>query len=615
MTQSLYPPTAAVATQLPQLPLPSLHGTCRRYLEIVSPWLSTAARQRTERAVAEFQMDKGPALQAILEERAKTTATNYLHEIYQAIYLQNRLPLPLHQNCAGVMDPVIATPDLDRSALAAAALVTVANFYLSIKQGQLAQDKLGNRALCMQPYQHLFATTRLPGPQQDRLQVTAAANHVVVGWQHAFYAVQVIDQDRPLPVGAIKAQIDWIRQQQDHDHPAIGLLTALPRGQWATYRQALTAYTPANSRCLQLIDEALCLLALDEVAPHSQEAAVAQALTALVPNRWYDKSLQLIIMADGRIGVNMEHSGVDGTPLIRFGIELQSHLAEYYAQGQAASTPSLGDLPRPLRWQLSPELASAIAQATADLQQTAAPCHTRHLIWDGFGVQFLTEHGLDPDAVVQLVLQLTYAQHHQQLAMAYEPVQMRHFRFGRTDGMRTSTAAAVTFVQHWRAGASDERLWAALTAATRAHQQQMTTCLRGQGVDKHLFALYLLAVTQGDVAQGDLPALFRDPAYTQTFCQPTLVTSCVPAFPGLSLFCFGPSQTPASYSVAYLLHEDRITFCTTSQEPTLDRLLAGLRANFADLRKLIERQAPSAPLAARVAEPGRLPQAELQRVG
>lgn len=172
-----------------------------------------------------------------------------------------------------------------------------------------------------------------------------------------------------------------------------------------------------------------------------------------------------------------------------------------------------------------------------------------------------------------------------------------------------------TIVHHWRAGASDERLWAALVAATRAHQQQMTTCLRGQGVDKHLFALYLLAVMQGDVAQGDRPALFRDPAYTQTFCQPTLVTSCVPGFPGLALFCFGPPPTPASYSVAYLLHEDHITFCTTSHEPMLDCLLAGLRANFADLRKLIERQAPSAPLAACVAEPGRLPQAELQRVG
>lgn len=608
MTPTPYPPTATVATQLPRLPLPSLPGTCQRYLEIVSPWLPPAERQRTERAVAEFQIDKGPALQAILEERAKTTATNYLHELYQAIYLQNCLPLPLHQNCAGVMEPIVATPALDRAALAAAALVTVANFYLRIKQGQLPPDKLGNRALCMQPYQHLFATTRLPGPQQDSLQVTADANHVVVGWQHAFYAVQVIDQGRSLPVGTIKAQIDWIIQQQDHDHPAVGLLTALPRGQWATYRQALTAYAPANSRCLQLIDEALCLLALDEVAPHSQEAAAEQALSALVANRWYDKSLQLIIMADGRIGVNMEHSGVDGTPLIRFGIELQSHLAEFYTQCHATSTPSLADRPRPLRWQLSPQLALAITQAGSELCQTATPCHTRHLIWDGFGTQLLTEHGLDPDAVVQLALQLTYAQLHKKLAMAYEPVQMRHFRFGRTDGMRTSTAAAVAFVQHWRAGATDERLWAALLAATRAHQQQMTTCLRGHGVDKHLFALYALAVTQGDVAQGDLPAIFRDPAYTQTFCQPHLVTSCVPAFPGLELFSFGPSQTPASYSVAYLLHEERITFCTTSGEQTLDHLMAGLRANLADLAMLIERQAPSELVSDRIDEAVCLPQ-------
>ena len=116
----------------------------------------------------------------------------------------------------------------------------------------------------------------------------------------------------------------------------------------------------------------------------------------------------------------------------------------------------------------------------------------------------------------------------------------------------------------------------------------MTTCLRGHGVDKHLFALYALAV-----AHGDLPAIFCDPAYTQYFCQPTLVTSCVPSFPGLALICFGPPQTPSSYSVAYLMHEERIAFCTTSREQTIDRLMEGLRANFADLHKLIERQAPS----------------------
>lgn len=35
-------------------------------------------------------------------------------------------------------------------------------------------------------------------------------------------------------------------------------------------------------------------------------------------NRWFDKSIQLIVCDNGRAGINMEHSGFDGHTCLRF---------------------------------------------------------------------------------------------------------------------------------------------------------------------------------------------------------------------------------------------------------------------------------------------------------
>ena len=63
-------------------------------------------------------------------------------------------------------------------------------------------------------------------------------------------------------------------------------------------------------------------MSLDEVAPSSSEAVSKVLLHGDGRNRWFDKPLQLIVCKNGKSGINMEHSGVDGHTVLRFATDV-----------------------------------------------------------------------------------------------------------------------------------------------------------------------------------------------------------------------------------------------------------------------------------------------------
>ena len=72
-------------------------------------------------------------------------------------------------------------------------------------------------------------------------------------------------------------------------------------------------------------------------------------------------------------------------------------------------------------------------------------------------------------------------------------------------------AAARTFVEQFDGPASEEHKRAVLSAAVAAHSAVADRARRGQGTDRHLFALASVARRDGL----PLPALFTDPAYAK----------------------------------------------------------------------------------------------------
>ena len=98
-------------------------------------------------------------------------------------------------------------------------------------------------------------------------------------------------------------------------------MTTLSRSKWSLVRQKLVHSSEKNSNLLDVIDQALFVLALDDFSPRDINEAASNMLhgtynlevvdendfeylqSGSCINRWYDK-LQLIVCRDGSAGKN-----------------------------------------------------------------------------------------------------------------------------------------------------------------------------------------------------------------------------------------------------------------------------------------------------------------------
>lgn len=107
-------------------------------------------------------------------------------------------------------------------------------------------------------------------------------------------------------------------------NPPIGALTAEHRDRLAVAYEHLCK---ANASAVQTIERALFVLCLDgavSLAPDDAQTRYNVGSHQLIhgggtaqnsANRWFDKTLQLIVNENGLIGLNYEHSPGEGQPI------------------------------------------------------------------------------------------------------------------------------------------------------------------------------------------------------------------------------------------------------------------------------------------------------------
>lgn len=71
--------TYAAQDKLPQLPIPDLESSCKKYLKALEPLQSARQNHESQLAIQEFLKEDGPGLQAKLKEYAKGKS-NYIEQ-------------------------------------------------------------------------------------------------------------------------------------------------------------------------------------------------------------------------------------------------------------------------------------------------------------------------------------------------------------------------------------------------------------------------------------------------------------------------------------------------------------------------------------------------------
>jgi Choline/Carnitine o-acyltransferase len=568
---------------LPKLPLPKLEDTCERYIQMVTPVLSDSELARTKAAVIEFQQGMGVELQKQLEMIDCLTNTNYLHQ--EARYLESRLSY-LNERSTIVASPVLTTKKYPFTHIVATVIINTLQFHLKIKYRQLEPDRdifrRGNKPpLCMDQYDNLFGTMRIPDIRYDCFQRVKDSDHIVVIRQNVFYALKLLPEDKLPTVEKISQQLDWIIENTPSNEPPLGVLTSLPRTQWAIVRTYLKNFAFENTHSLELLDSALFIVCLDEIMPSDTETLARTAFTGDGgQNRWFDKPIQIVFNPLGQFAVTVEHSHIDGYLAARLTDEVNQELKILQKSLSSSSFVEL-ESPQRLCWELDRKLLDEIEQASTVAQHLSDEIEIGIAIFDEFGSDFIQQHGLIADAVFLLSLQIASTRLHGKIGTSIlQVVHTRGFRYGRWDDVFAATPQSLELIQTFIEQASDEVRYLAFKRAVNAHLRRVFDAKNGQGPVQHLHTLHRLACHQAS----SLPDIFQDKTFTDFILDPTIDVSTTGNRIGTELCCITP---PRGYGIGYIIDCNHIAFTVTSKHQNPEKLISLLKQCLLEVGELL----------------------------
>ncbi|XP_037891479.1 LOW QUALITY PROTEIN: carnitine O-palmitoyltransferase 1, liver isoform [Glossina fuscipes] len=489
---------------LPRLPAPSVHDTMTRYLRSVRPLLDDEKYKKMERLASEFEHTIGKKLQWYLILKS-WWSTNYVSDWWEEyVYLRGRSPLMINSNFYGT-DAIFMNLTQNQAARAANVIYLLLCFRRSIERQEMQPILIqGMIPLCSWQYERTFNTVRVPGLETDRIVHYRDSNHVVVLHKGCYYKVPIYHKGRLLRPCEMQVQIEEILKSTATPMPGekyLAALTAWDRSKWAETRNTYFIRGP-NRVSLNAIETAAFVVSLDE-KPYEFDLQRPELLDEFGRtllhgngyNRWFDKSFTVCVGTNGRVGFNAEHTWADA-PVMGHTWEyiFADDIDGYDENGNTKGIPEFQP-PSPvhLSWALEPCL-DRIEEATLAADKLISDIDLRILVHNQYGKGFMKKCRLSPDAYIQMALQLAYYRDAGRFSLTYEASMTRLFREGRTETVRPCTIESAAWVKAMDDTTKTiaERV-TLLKEACERHQLGYQDAMCGNGIDRHLFCLYVVS--------------------------------------------------------------------------------------------------------------------------
>ncbi|KAL2084173.1 hypothetical protein ACEWY4_019691 [Coilia grayii] len=526
VSQSTAERTFQYQNTLPPLPVPSLEGTLKKYLDAVRPFTSEAEFQKTAAIVKRFGEGIGRDLHQKLLQRAKSRR-NWLEDWWlNAAYLEVRMPSQLYVNFGGPAPylehcwPPCEGAQLERTSIS---LWQNVQFWELIRTEKLAIQKAGNTPLDMDQFRMLFNTCKVPGITKDTIinyfrteSEGPCPSHLVVMCRGRIFTFDAVCDGHILTPPEFLRQLTHIKQCCEGQPLGDGVaaLTTEERTCWAKTREHLISLDPANEGILEVIQSSLFIVSLDDCKPYATSenysAMTLQALTGDPTIRWGDKSYNYLCFADGTFGSNCDHAPYDAMTLISLCYHVDQKLKASNGKWKGSEVVRALPLPEELVFTIDDRVRRDISLAKEQYYRTTQDLQAVTYAFTSFGKAAIKKRKLHPDTFVQLALQLAYYRLHHKSGSCYETATTRRFYHGRTETMRPCTTEA----QSWCTTMLDptanaEAKRAALLKAANTHNKLMAEAQQGKGFDRHLLGLGLIAKEEGL----PVPELFTDPPF------------------------------------------------------------------------------------------------------
>ncbi|XP_053720643.1 carnitine O-palmitoyltransferase 1, liver isoform-like isoform X1 [Synchiropus splendidus] len=493
---------------VPNLPVPAIKDTVKRYLESVRPLINDAEFERVTNLAAEFESSLGNRLQFYLKLKS-LWASNYVSDWWEEyVYLRGRGPIMVNSNYYG-MDFLYVTPTPIQAARAGNTIHAMFLYRRKLNREEIKPSHIPGTVipLCAAQCERIFNTTRTPGTETDTVQHLEDSDYVAVYHRGRFFRLKAYHAGRLLTPRELELQIQRILD--DTSAPAegesqLGALTAGDRLPWAKVRTEYFS-SGVNKRSLDCIEKAAFFVTLDD----EEQGMIGDDPSASLDNyaksllhgkcydRWFDKSISVVYYKNGKSGILAEHSWADAPTVAHvweFVLAVDCFQLGYNVEGHCKGEVD-SSLPKPqkLTWDIPAEAQETIAQSMAVAQTLADDIDFHVFLFRDFGKGRIKKCKVSPDAFIQMALQMAYYRGRGSFCLTYEASMTRLFREGRTETVRSCTSESSAFVRALEAGESADVCRRLFRAASEKHQHLYRMAMTGAGIDRHLFCLYVVS--------------------------------------------------------------------------------------------------------------------------
>ena len=418
---------------------------------------------------------------------------------------------------------------------AAHLVCSFAQFWFAKIEQRLPPDIVHGVPYCMDEYDRLFSSARIPLSGCDRWHERGdISKHIVILRGSHLYKVNVITLDGVICVDILedilkRVILSSLSPAMTTNNLRLGDFTTAERDVWCHARSHLVQSSARTRSSLDDIDNAMFVLSLDLEPAFDDDDFVAVSLhgghrSGTQEHRWYDKT-NFIVDENGRASGNFEHSLYDGAAIRRLCDETW-----YMSNGIPTGREKWS-----YRWSsktsrewfstFSPLLFDPLNEKEKEILKKISNEHVQnqknvHIVqgtFDDFGKDILKQEfsGASPDGILQILFKLTYAKVHgwngkgNGGVYVYESCQTKRFLCGRTEVIRTATLASNQFVDYMM---EHEMLNTSIDVnvarnlfrnAAEKHVEIAKLASNGQGVDRHLFSLFRLAGMEDGGAVGN----------------------------------------------------------------------------------------------------------------
>ena len=587
---------------LPPLPVPPLDQTIDYYLDSIRSLITKEEWEQTKKDCDEFQSTLGPVLQKMLLDRKKEMKTSsWLIDWWEKyVYLQQRSPIAIFCNWYGGdrIDPIIRSQSVRASNI----LSGMMRIKDMLDREKFAPNRVqGTVPLCMWQYSRTFGMVRVPGTEEDELVQYTQSRHIVVICNNQYFKLNMYYDEKSgkyLSRLDIQLQIERILDaaEKGKPDPYVAALTSQGRTEWAEHRQKLQDSNDVNRETLSCIESALFVCILDDRSPENDLDELSQlGMHRGGEQVWFDKNFNVTFFKNGRCIWNVDHTWSDASVLVHmcnFVFQWESGVAShwipehrrYESTNKQANFPK-STLPEParLKWKIGAPVQKLISGAYDHLMQLTQAVDVHVFQFQYYGKALIKKLSMSPDAYVQLSLQLAYYKVHQHHTLTYESAGTVRFRMGRTETLRSATPEAAAWVECMQdPSVINGTKLAKLRLAIKTHSRNMRRATNGDGFDRHLLGLKILASGYCMQTGAPMPAIFTDKAYNLPF---GLATSQTPA-QTMTGGGFAPISQDG-YGASYVVCEDRLWYhisaYNTSQVASVKKFTEALQESLLEM--------------------------------